>query len=524
MSEARWDGKLVYTQTDTFAPSILQPGVNSLTVKTDADTGAVVNRLYVNWLEIDYQAGYTALNNQLSFGTPGDGAYQFRVAGFGNQDISIFDISNPNHPSQILNIEKQSAVDRYTAVFEDRATAASRYLALTTDQYRTPISITTDSPSDLRNPANGADEIIITYDDFYEDILPLIDLRKQQRMRVQVVKISDVYDEFNGGVFTPQAIRDFVSYAYFNWEQPAPAYILLVGDGHLDYLNRFNTGKPIYIPPHVFDTDQVGETSSDMWYVEVDGEDALPDLAIGRLPANNRSDVQAMVAKIIGYEAGPVDADWRKNTLYVSDDDEEAFESDAEAWLAQLPDTYQSQQIFVSHYPPGDPTEDMISAINNQGVFLMTYVGHGNFDRWGTWGPDQTRLFQTSDVSLLTNGEKLPFLVTATCLNGFFSHPKVDYSIAEELTRKANGGAIGVWSPSALAKATDQKVLFAGLYDSVFRSSSATLGTVTTQAKLFGFSQGLNQELLEAYILFGDPATRLFPTENFYQFLPMLTK
>ena len=37
------------------------------------------------------------------------------------------------------------------------------------------------------------------------------------------------------GLAAPIAIRDFLSYAYDNWQNPAPQYVLLVGDGSFDY-------------------------------------------------------------------------------------------------------------------------------------------------------------------------------------------------------------------------------------------------------------------------------------------------
>ena len=50
-----------------------------------------------------------------------------------------------------------------------------------------------------------------------------------------VVDIDDIYNEFSDGLFNPFAIQKFLRYAYNNWQQPTPTYVLLVGDAHYDY-------------------------------------------------------------------------------------------------------------------------------------------------------------------------------------------------------------------------------------------------------------------------------------------------
>ena len=62
--------------------------------------------------------------------------------------------------------------------------------------------------------------------------------------------MQDIYDEFSNGRMSPAAIQSFVRQAYQTWQSPAPAYLLLLGDGHFDY--RMNTGLsnyPNFVPP-----------------------------------------------------------------------------------------------------------------------------------------------------------------------------------------------------------------------------------------------------------------------------------
>ena len=74
---------------------------------------------------------------------------------------------------------------------------------------------------------------------------------------------------------------------------------------------------------------------------------------------------------------------------------------------------------------------------------MVNYVGHGSVDDWGSWsgGP----IWTESDVGALHN-EALPFVIAATCINGFFAHPLDARSMAEAWILKERG-AVAAWAP-----------------------------------------------------------------------------
>jgi hypothetical protein len=526
VSDARWDGQIQFVQTAAVTPTLLAVGTNTITVELPGDTGAAVDSLYVNWLEVDYAARYVAQDNRLACGVPGVGDHRFQIGGFSSAEIEAFDVTDPSRPARLLNVQAEetrflgeNGFLTYTAVFEERAQAGARYLMQSPAQRRSPAGLVADAPSDWRNPTNGADEIILTYDGFYTDTLPLAAHRQAQGLRVQVVRVSDVYDEFSFGLETPQAIRDFLAYAYANWTPPAPRYVLLVGDANLDYLDRFGAGRPNCVPTFIFDADDVGQTANDAWFGQVVDNAPVPDLAVGRLPARNPDDVRAMVAKIIAYETAPADV-WQGRLLFVADNVPE-HQAAAELWAAQVTPTYRGQRIFAGRYPPGNPTADIVQGIN-RGAFLVTYVGHGNFDRWGVWSGG--RLFDVTMIRELTNRERLPVVVTADCLNGFFVHPYTDDTMAEALVRKAEGGAIAAWSPTALGRLSHQVILFEEFFRVLLSTPAPVLGDVATTAKRNAFAQGVSPEMIESFTLFGDPALRLRLTAVRGDYLPVIVR
>jgi hypothetical protein len=148
---------------------------------------------------------------------------------------------------------------------------------------------------------------------------------------------------------------------------------------------------------------------------------------------------------------------------------------------------------------PSDPRarEEIIRDIN-LGPLLVNFIGHGTV--WG-WNGD---ILSTGDADYLTNGFRLPFFVSMTCLNGWFHDPYLE-SLAEMLLKAKGGGAVAVWTSSGLTEPDKQMVLNKELIRLLFGRGSITLGEATALAK----KAISDQDIRKTWILFGDPTTRL---------------
>ena len=89
---------------------------------------------------------------------------------------------------------------------------------------------------------------------------------------------------FGGGQPSAEAIREFLRFAFHSWSRPSPRYVLLLGDSTYDPRNFTGTALASPLPALFVGTSYL-VTASDPALAAVNGEDALPDLAIGRLPA-----------------------------------------------------------------------------------------------------------------------------------------------------------------------------------------------------------------------------------------------
>ena len=508
IDDRTWQGQVQFDHEASVPHSLLRDGDNVIRVDT-VDAGASVDQILVNWIEIEYRNRYVAEGDQLSFGAPAEGLQRFETSGFASSAIGVLDVTDPATPVEIINASVQSEGGRFKVAFSDTARSNSRYLVLSPSRYLSPASISVDQPSTWKSPGNGADYIIITHEDFYDSALTLADHRRASGLRVATVKVGDLYDEFNHGVFNPRAIRDFLKYAYENWARPAPAYVLLLGDANQDYKDNLHNGTRNYVPSQNIESTLFGEVSSDNWFVMVSGTDSLPDMFIGRLVAQTRQEADIMVAKVIDYERRPPDSAWNTSALFVADDDESSFRQVSEQLVSRLPYYYSAHRVYAANYPPGDPRADIINHIN-AGSVLVNYVGHGEYYAWGRWNNNRDFMFHVSDVPGLNNPNRLPVVIVGNCLNGFFAGPKDNASLAEVLLRREDAGAVAVWAPTGLGYSSGHRILLDEFYKALFVQDQLALGAATTSAKIATYRQSsFWGELIATYVLFGDPATQL---------------
>ncbi len=503
IDDKSWNGQGTFLHEVSVLQESLLDGENIVTVTSVGDTGASVDTVYANYTKIDFTKSYTAENGQLQFAAEGDGNTLMDVIEFPGEELELFDITDPYNVVRIENVGVESDSNGgFTLQFGERLDGKRIYLALAlqTEQFLKPVSIELDEPSILKSPCHRADYIIISHDSF--DVSGLETLVSERGLQVMSVKVSDVYDEFNHGIFNPKAIKNFLSYAYANYAV-RPSYVVFVGDANQDYMNRLGYGIN-YIPTHLFQTYSLGDTASDNWFVSVSGDDPFPDMYAGRIPVRTQAELDAVVAKIAGYERDVPTDGWDKNVLFVADD-EATFEGVSDRLVAGYLAGYNTKKVYLSEYAAtDDATADIIGSVN-AGAVLTSYVGHGSIDNWAG-----EYMFQSSDVATLNNPDRLSFVVALNCLNGWFSYYKSEHSIAEEFLLTEQKGAVGVWASTGLGYTSEHEMLMRDLFEKLFVEKEVELGALTTAAKISAVvNYGISRDNLETFTLFGEPSTRL---------------
>ena len=478
--------------------------------------------VYLNWIEVDYWREFVPRSNTLEFSTetipPVTKTVQYSIAGFSGREVEVFQIDRAGAIAKIINPRVVAAADGdYTVIFEDKVLQPTRYIVKNVFVSTVPTDIVEDQPSTLHDPANRVDYIMITHKNFRESTERLADFRRKQGLDVIVVDVEDIYDEFSYGVFDPKAIKRFLRYAYFNWDK-IPTYVLLMGDAHWDYKYikhqyyvEYETYPRIYVPTYHAPSLPYGEAALDHRFVTIDGDDVLPDMFIGRIPAESADEADGVVDKIIRYESDPHRGQWQSRILLAADDDksksgDEVFENSRKELVESfIPVGYESIEAYLRRIREPYLARNMIVTEFNKGVVVAEYSGHGGIHHWAHEG-----IFHVSDVGRLQNYNKYPFVITTTCDNGYFDNP-MSKSIMEVFLEEKRRGAVACFSATRLTYGQGNAAFDKILYPKIFGDGEPTLGKIVAEAKIDFINLGMTSWIgsAEQYTLFGDPATRL---------------
>ena len=496
-----WDGEEEHIQEMTLSAGRLLERPNSLRIESPGDTGAVVDIIYLNRIELDYRRRFEAVRDELTFSVNHEDRAQIEISTLSRPDVRIWDITDPCDLKEVVDFSVEGVGPDYRATFEDRPEGGRSYYLFTGLQVRQPDDMRAWRPAYLKSPANGADYILIAPREFMPSLWPLLLLRWSQGLRVKIAFTEDIYNEFSYGLFDPAAIKDFLRYAYESWTRPAPTYVLLVGDANMDYRDYFEAGKENKVPTRLSITPSLGLTPDDNWFVCLQGEDVLPEMLIGRIPGSSPEAVAEVVAKIVQYEltgSGP-----SRSALFAADDNEMGFEDLNEELIQYLPPDFNADRVYLRLYGQvDDATQDIISSLD-QGAMITNYVGHGALTNWAG-----EFMFESSDVASLDNGSRLTFVITLTCLNGYFAHFS-DYCLAEAFVAAPDKGAVACLSPSSLGYLWEHDLLGNAIFSRIFEEEDPVLGSIVTSSKIAAFGQGATEHLMTMFTLIGDPAGRL---------------
>lgn len=505
LGEATWDGNVPYVFHASVPAGTLVPGDNNIEVVAVEDDARDLDLVLVDYVILEYQRNLTAVDDALTF-TLGPDVEAARVNGFTTDDIVVLDITNPLAPVKLTGVKIEPDEKGFGVTFAPGAKgrATRFYAAARTAAMQLP-KAALDRPSNLKGQENRADYIIIAPQEFHQALGPLVKLHEKDGLVVATVDVQDIYDEFSYGDFTPFAIRDFIAYAKKHWAKPSPRFVLLVGDATYDYRDYRGKGERSYVPTYMADTKPHGEVASDSFFACVEGDDLVPDIAIGRLSARTPEDVTAAAARITAYAEGASSGDWQRRALLVADDDDPLFEQDCDRLAALFEDAgLQVTKLYLREQPSVKKMTAALIRHLTDGNLFTVYVGHGEPRSWA-----HERILQADQVEKLQDGKGFTFVTTFTCLDGAFQMMP-EPCMAESFMEPPVGGAIACFSPTGLGYPDQHDVLAQALFGNLLKNSGQTIGEAVMQAEREALAKRPDLDaIVQMYILFGDPALTL---------------
>ncbi len=502
-----FDGRVEQVLEATVSQSVLVEGENSLAIYMPGVPGMSHDSVFFNYYDITFHKTYAAESDSLVFraSLPGE-RNLMEVDGYTAADIHVFDITDPAAPARILNAEALPSGRSYLLRFEDDVVLDNTYIALASALFLSPDQIAVDIPSSLTDTAQQADYLIIAYEDFIAPMGTLAAWREAQGLTVALIDVADVYDEFSYGNLSPDAIRDFLAFAYHEWEAPAPEIALLVGDGSHDYKDYegFSVmGEKNYVPPKLRKAGIV-KTVVDNFFACVDGEDHLPDIHLGRFPTKTAAQVEAIVNKVIAYESLADASHFNTTVLMVASLEDEFVQASETMIERYLCPPHQAVTAFQSDLGSGT-TQAIIDGIND-GVLVVNYRGHGSVNLWDS--QERATIFHIAHIALLQNSDAYPILLSSTCKDGYFAHPRL-YSLGEEMLRTADKGTIAGFHSTGYSSDPLTRAINQGQLRSLFNDNERVLGRMIRSAQLYYLEAHSAFDPIDYTLLLGDPALRI---------------
>lgn len=399
--------------------------------------------------------------------------------------------------------------------------------------------------------------VIIGADEFSDECAPLV-THKNNNMGVSTifVGLSEIY----GGTYFPATGRDnqekikyFIKNAIENW---GTSYIMLVGS---------SSKLPVRIT-HVRANQQDDELFvSDLYYADIydgtggfcswdsnendifgeydwgsshayDEVDLVPDVYLGRLACTSGTEATRVVNKIIAYEQGEAyTQEWFTDLVVIGGDsfpgddnqiDEGEYVNQEVIDIMEgfIPTKLWASLGLLSGYVPTGAAR-----INNEisdGCGFVDFSGHGNTMVWAThpheddttWLPTPTSGYLNSHISTLTNGNKLPIVITGACSVSKFNVDPGCFGWA--WLTSANGGGIAHLGATGLGWAYIGEYVTQGLVEGMaldsFRAykeqGAITFGELWAKAiesYIFPGMEGTDYKTVEEWQPFGDPSLKI---------------
>ncbi len=488
--EARFDGKRPFRLEAAVPASALREGANTLTLENVGDTG-VASLVFLDRFDVQYPRSPASPAGALEASWAAAGAAAASVG----VPFAVLDVTPGDVPTWLAGFEAGASSVRFAA-------EAGRVYAVVGREGLLAPRVRPPAAGALRAASNRADFLVIGPRALLDAVRPLVERREAQGLATRAVALEEIATAFGGGEASGEAVRAFLTHAFHAWARPSPRYALLVGDGSDDPRNFTGNATPAPMPVLRLRTSWLW-TSADPALGAVNGEDLLPDLAIGRLPAKTPEDAARLVAKILDWEdagndlAGPA--------VLVADDPDAGGDFEANAReLAAGPLAGRSVETILLR-EAGASTRAAIFDAFSRGPSLVSYVGHGGTAVWAS-----ENVLNTWDAPLLPAASRHPVVLTLNCLNGYFTAPSFD-ALTEALLGADGRGAVAGISPSGASLDAPAHAYHRALAGALASDRHARLGDALLAAQREYARGGTMPELLAVYHLFGDPTMRLRP-------------
>lgn len=305
---------------DTIPAGGLDPAGNTLVIDR---TDGTQFRTFVKWFDLTYSSAYAAREDSLYFHADGaSGSAEIRVGGL-TADPSGWQLLRLTPDGQPTRVQLTAAnaaggPGAYELRLRRDLAGDEAWWLADAARLRTP-TLAPAADIGVLDELSPCDVLVIANDAFAGGMQRWIDRRTDEGYRVRLLKTSEVWDAFFGGVRGAIGLRNAARFAYQQWGAEA---LLLVGDASKDARGLSPDAMPDFVPVHskheYVGVDEL--VALEEWVVKWSWN-AWPSMLMGRLPVGNAAELESVLDKIECYEGGcEPDGAWRRRFLLGADD------------------------------------------------------------------------------------------------------------------------------------------------------------------------------------------------------------
>jgi hypothetical protein len=335
-------------------------------------------------------------------------------------------------------------------------------------------------PDNSQDTLSGPRMILVTDSSFLAALEPFIAWKNRSGVLTRTVLYSSV-------ATTPQGLRDYLRTLCASLT-PTPEFLLLVGDVNV-------------IPPF----SGVNSTLTDHPYSLLTDTDYLPDISVGRIPAQSAAACSSWVARLLASERDVTSETGIRGCVFSS---REYIDPQHGTYVSGL---FGDAGLTVDQLQePQTGTLPLLLSALNDGPKWSFYIGHGIAQGWTSVHAPYT----ASEAATLT-ANQAPIIVSVACATADLDYP--GSSLAERwLLRTASQGALAYIGATEDTPFFRSDTLGIGVLRAVFLQRCERLGQAVDWGRLAVtqcFPQapgGLTEMTIQQFELLGDPSMRVF--------------
>ncbi len=456
------------------------------------------------------------------------------ISGAGN--ITRFYISGSNSNSILWDITDHTAPE----IINIETYGSNKGFTLSTDHLKEFVTFNTDEslpePTKVEDIVNQdlhgstvPEMLIISHPLFLDQANRLAQLHIQKTgLQCLIVEPQQIYNEFSSGQADVSAIRDFARYLYNKDDRFK--YLLLFGDGSYDNRNNDADNSNFILTYQSENSINISASyTTDDFFGFLDdneGENIQAnrlDIGIGRLTVGTDQEAKDVVDKIEMYMFNSYQGPWKAEITFVGDDGDNNLHMRHADLLAQKVQKnhpeFDLNKIYFDAYKKtitssGDRYPDVNAKVNESfanGTLVFNYTGHGSEKQLA-----HENILSIGDIQKLSNKDRLPIYITATCEFSRYDNKNLqDGSAGEIVLKTPNGGGIALLTTTRIAWSNSNFDINNNVYNHIFEQdddgNKLRFGDVVKNTK----NGALNSINKLNFHLLGDPALQLaYPTNE----------